>query len=261
MPVVSEQSKKAFGRAAHDYQQYAKMQWQVLSELIDKITVDSAAKIPQHILDLGCGVGWAVPLLLKAFPNTRITAMDFSEQMLAQVPKHQQVNSLLGNAHQIELPANSIDLVLSNLMIQWCDAKTVLQQIYQTLKPGGCLYLTGMGEKTLFELKAAWQVADQQPHVNDFLPLNQLYDLAKQCGYQKIQAKSKRLTMYYQSPTEAMKSLKNIGATNVDKNRAKGLMTAKKLKKVTDAYQQFKTKKGLFPTTYEVTFLYAEAPG
>lgn len=259
MSLVREQSKMAFGRAAMHYQQHATMQWQALSELIDKITVNTSLQKPRHILDLGCGTGWAIPLLFNIFPKAQITAMDFSEQMLAQVPKHQQVNRLLGNAHQIELATDSVDLVLSNLMIQWCDPGTVLQQIRRILKPSGRLYLTGMGEKTLYELKTAWQSVDQRPHVNDFMPLKQLHMLAKQCGYQMIKTESKLLVIHHQSALDVMKSLKHIGAVNVDKNRKKGLMTPKKLKKVIDGYHQFKTPKGQFPATYEVTFLYAEA--
>ena len=117
----------AFDQAAKQYEQHAVLQKEALLRLIERLT-DDLKTPPEQILDLGCGTGWAVPELLKLYPEAEIIAADFAESMVAQVPKHPQVESRVTDAHAIDVHAQSCDLLFSNLMIQWCDENTVLQE-------------------------------------------------------------------------------------------------------------------------------------
>jgi malonyl-CoA O-methyltransferase len=250
----------AFDQAANQYEQHAVLQKESLSRLLERLT-DDLKTAPTQILDLGCGTGWAVPELLKLFPESNIIAADFAQSMVNHVPKHPQVSARVTDAHAIDVHAQSCDLVFSNLMIQWCDESTVLQEIKRALKPGGHLHLTTMGEHTLHELKLAWQEIDDQPHVNEFVPAAKMADLTMQLGYEDVIADSEFITMTYANVIDMMRDLKNIGAHNVDNNRPKGLTSPKVIKHLTKNFEQFRTDDGLYPATYELVYLRARKSG
>ncbi len=250
----------AFDAAAKQYEQHAVLQKESLNRLIERLSDDTKVA-PENILDLGCGTGWAVPELLKMFPTSQIIAADFAPGMVDQVPAHPQVSARVTDAHAIDVHAQSCDLVFSNLMLQWCDESTVIQEIKRALRPGGLLHLTTMGEHTLHELKLAWQAIDEQPHVNEFVPAAKIADLTLQLGFEDVIADSEFITMTYANVVDMMRDLKNIGAHNVDHNRPRGLTSPKIIKQLTKNFEQFRTDDGLYPATYELVYLRARKPG
>ncbi|MGJ8662136.1 MAG: malonyl-ACP O-methyltransferase BioC [Marinicella sp.] len=249
----------AFDAAAKQYELHAVLQRESLTRLLERLT-DDLKTAPQQILDLGCGTGWAVPELLSLYPQSQIIAADFAQSMVDLVPEHAQVTARQTDAHAIDVHAQSCDLVFSNLMIQWCDESTVLQEIKRALKPGGHLHLTTMGEHTLHELKFAWQKIDDQPHVNDFVPAAKIADLTMQLGFEDVIADSEFITMTYANVIDMMRDLKNIGAHNVDNNRPKGLTSPKVIKQLEKNFAEFRTEDGLYPATYELVYLRARKP-
>jgi malonyl-CoA O-methyltransferase len=50
----------------------------------------------------------------------------------------------------------SVDLAVSNLMLQWCDLDLAFAEIRRVLKPDGFVSFTTFGPDTLRELRAAW---------------------------------------------------------------------------------------------------------
>ncbi len=251
--------QSSFDKAAKQYEKHAVLQRESLIRLIERLS-DDLKTSPQQVLDLGCGTGWAVPELLKLYPDTQIIAADFAQSMVNLVPKHPNVTPRVTDAHAIDVHVQSMDLVFSNLMIQWCDESTVLQEIKRALKPGGLMHLTTMGEHTLHELKLAWQDIDDRPHVNEFVPAAKLADLTMNLGYEDVIADSEFITMTYASVIDMMRDLKNIGAHNVDNNRSKGLTSPKVIKQLTKNFEEFRTEDGLYPATYELVYLRAKKP-
>ncbi|MFC3195265.1 malonyl-ACP O-methyltransferase BioC [Marinicella sediminis] len=249
----------SFDQAADQYEQHAVLQKESLLRLLERLG-DDLKTAPGQILDLGCGTGWAVPELLRMYPESQLIAADFAPSMVAKVPEHPQVTTRVTDAHAIDVHAQSCDLVFSNLMMQWCDESTVLQEIKRALKPGGIVHLTTMGEHTLHELKHAWAGIDDKPHVNQFVPAAQIADLAMRLGFEDVIADSEFITMTYANVVDVMRDLKNIGAHNVDHNRHKGLMSAKVIKQLTQNYAEFRSEDGLFPATYELVYLRARKP-
>jgi malonyl-CoA O-methyltransferase len=65
------------------------------------------------------------------------------------------------------------------------------------------------------------------------------------------------ITMTYSNVRQLMKDIKEIGASNTDSERSKGLMGKQKLKAFEEAYEQFKTADGLYPATWEVIYGHA----
>jgi len=97
------------------------------------------------VLDLGSGGGIDVLLSAKRVgPNGKAYGLDMTEEMLALARENQRkagvenVEFLHGEIEQIPLPANSVDVVISNCVINLSAEKDrVLREAFRVLKPGG----------------------------------------------------------------------------------------------------------------------------
>jgi len=99
----------------------------------------------ETVLDLGSGGGIDVLLSAKRVGPTGTTyGLDMTDQMLAlaQENKHKSglsnVHFLKGEIEHIPLPANSVDVIISNCVINLsADKDRVLREAFRVLKPGG----------------------------------------------------------------------------------------------------------------------------
>ena len=99
----------------------------------------------ETVLDLGSGGGIDVILSAKRVgPTGTAYGVDMTDEMLALAQRNAQearvtnVHFLKGVIEQIPLPANSVDVVISNCVINLStDKPAVLAEIARVLKPGG----------------------------------------------------------------------------------------------------------------------------
>jgi arsenite methyltransferase len=99
----------------------------------------------ETVLDLGSGGGIDVILSAKRVgPNGIAYGLDMTDEMLALAQKNtaeagvRNVHFLKGVIEQIPLPADSVDVVISNCVINLSvDKSAVLTEIARVLKPGG----------------------------------------------------------------------------------------------------------------------------
>jgi arsenite methyltransferase len=99
----------------------------------------------ERVLDLGSGGGIDVLLSAKRVgPGGRAIGLDMTDEMLALAQKNAteagaaNVEFLKGHIEAIPLPADSIDVVISNCVINLAADKTaVFNEIARVLKPGG----------------------------------------------------------------------------------------------------------------------------
>ena len=102
-------------------------------------------KAGEIILDLGSGGGIDVLLSAKRVGPTGFAyGLDMTDEMLALAEKNKaqagatNVAFLKGHIEQIPLPANSVDVVISNCVINLsADKDRVLAEAFRVLKPGG----------------------------------------------------------------------------------------------------------------------------
>ncbi|MBA3639016.1 MAG: arsenite methyltransferase [Acidobacteria bacterium] len=99
----------------------------------------------QTVLDLGSGGGIDVLLAAKRVgPTGKVYGLDMTDEMLALARENQQkagatnVEFLKGEIEHIPLPDNSVDVIISNCVINLSsDKAAVLREAFRVLKPGG----------------------------------------------------------------------------------------------------------------------------
>ena len=97
------------------------------------------------VLDLGSGGGIDVLLSAKRVgPTGKAYGLDMTDEMLALALENKakagatNVEFLKGHIEAIPLPANTVDVIISNCVINLSgDKRTVLQEAFRVLKPGG----------------------------------------------------------------------------------------------------------------------------
>ncbi len=102
-------------------------------------------KAGEVVLDLGSGGGIDVLLSAKRVgPTGKAFGLDMTDEMLALARENQKksgienVEFLKGEIERIPLPDNSIDVIISNCVINLsADKDKVLKEAFRVLKPGG----------------------------------------------------------------------------------------------------------------------------
>lgn len=251
--TVKAKIKQSFAAASVTYDDVAGLQRQVGSRLLKLI-----GAIDQNltVLDLGCGTGFLCEELIKQNqPNTRLIALDLAQPMLKQaMTKLNQSNNIsyvCADAECLPFQPLSVDLIISNLALQWCiDLPKVFTGINRILKSGGRFCFTTFGPNTLHELKTAWQAVDTYQHVNEFYNQDVILAALKNSGFQSHELSFVTDVMYYPTVRDLMYQLKQLGAQTVINTQKNSLTGKTGMQRMVDHYKKF-SRDGLLPATFE----------
>ncbi len=253
-----------FSRAAEGYDAHAELQREVGERLLGRL--DGLKFEPARIIDLGCGTGVQAQALNARFNDARVIAADLALPMLRHAQRRcgwlrKRFDIVQADAQALPLAEASVDLVFSNLMLQWCDEPAaVLAGLRRVLKPGGLLLISTFGLDTLNELRRAWARVDQLPHVGQFTDVQRLGSALTRAGFSEPVLDTDWITTTYARPKDLLHELKGIGATNAVVDRSRGLTTPARLRAALTAYESFRQNDGRYPATWEVVYASAWAP-
>lgn len=254
-PAVKDKRKVAgsFSRAAKTYDSVANLQRDIGLRLLADL---SAVGSSWRVLDLGCGTGFFSDHLLKQIPGAEVIGLDLAEGMLhfARSQRAESIRWICSDAENLPLQNSSVDIVFSNLAIQWCDnLPRLFAELRRILKPGGYLIFSTLGPATLHELKNAWQTVDRYVHVNRFQPAGQVQTQLAAAEFEIVQWRSEKRVLGYARLVDLTRELKALGAHNINRGQAEGLTGRSKLEALRQAYEQYRSA-NLLPATYEVFY-------
>lgn len=276
------QIRRAFGRAAASYDAHAVLQTEVAARLRERID-DNAAFAPARVLDVGCGPGRGTVALRARYAQAEVIALDLALPMLRNAktgsescfgpgcvgvvadapPKNDSDPVLLfvcADAQALPIADASIDLVYSNLCLQWCeDPGLALDEFRRVLRPGGMLLFSTFGPGTLHELRSAFASVDAAPHVSRFVDMHDIGDALLTTGFRDPVLERDDFILTYADAQTLMRELRALGATNADTKRSRSLTGKTHLQRVVAAYETFRHD-GVLPATYEVVYAHALAP-
>ena len=249
-----------FERAANSYDGAAVLQREIAKRMGERL--DYIKQQPKRVLDVGCGTGYITKDLLNRYPKAEVIALDLAHSMARKSKEHgswfRKPKSICADAEFLPLKEDSIDFVISSLMLQWCnDLNKVFTGFHHVLASNGLLLFSTFGPETLSEIRQSWSEVDNRPHTSNFADMHEIGDALLHAGFQDPVTDMEMITMTYANVRQLMRDIKKIGASNADSNRSKGLMGKAKLKAFESAYEQFKTPEGLYPASWEIIYGHA----
>ncbi|MFM2319906.1 MAG: malonyl-ACP O-methyltransferase BioC [Pseudomonadota bacterium] len=256
-------TRSGFDRAATSYDQAALIQREIGARLVERL--DYMRLIPKRILDLGCGTGAISQQLLSRYPSAEVIGVDLALAMVATASTRSQANphfqGVCADVQQLPLQDDCAELLISNLMLQWCnDLVAVFQECLRVLRPNGLFTFTTFGPDTLYELRNSWGQVDAYTHASRFVDMHDVGDALLAAGFHDPVMDRELITVTYPTVKGLLADLKAIGANNATLGRNRGLTGKQRLQAFYQAYENYRLEDGSYPATYEVIYGHAWAP-
>ncbi len=273
----AKQVRRAFSRSAASYDAAAQLQHAVEARLLESLDyLDDPAlqrEPPHRVLDLGCGTGRASIAMQKRWPKAQIVSLDLALPMLRQArgtsarsmgwlsnPFARKPAQVCADARALPLAEASVDVLFSNLCVQWVeDLDALFAGFRRVLKPNGLLLVSTFGPETLWELRDAFAHADAAPHVSPFADIAGFGDALVRAGFRQPVLDREEETTHYPDLPALMRELRAIGATNALASRRHTLTGRSRFATAASAYETHRDAQGL-PATWETITAMAWAP-
>lgn len=261
--IDARRASRNFSSAAATYERSAQLQAQTrdhLLTMLDALALPASAPAARRFVDLGCGTGLGALALRGRDPEAQILALDRADGMVRAAQAAGVGACLVADAQALPLPTAGVDLLFSNLVLQWCpQPERALAEARRVLRPGGVLLMSVPGPATLRELRRAWQQIDDAEHIHQFTPQSVWIAWAEAAGF--AADKSERLIYrpVYRDLTALMQSLRDIGARNVSAGGRRGLLGKSALARLHEAYAPWRRHDGVF-ASWEILYLQLRVP-
>jgi malonyl-CoA O-methyltransferase len=252
--------RRRFDRAAPGFDAAAVLHQEVRDILLERLGF--TALDPRVVLDAGAGTGHASRALKRRYPRARVIALDASLGMLKvagrQLSWLRRFDRVCADAHRLPFADGSVDLIVSNLMLPWCDPDAVFAECRRVLAPRGLLSFTSFGPDTLRELREAVKSTDANLAVGRFIDMHDLGDALVRAGFAAPVLDVDTYTLTYSDMGGLMTDLKALGAQHalVGWPRKHGGHEASVLRANYESHR----RDGRLPATCEVVFVQAWSP-
>ena len=260
--------RRAFSRAATQYDAAAVMQREVCKRMLERLNY--IKQKPATVLDVGSGTGWGTRQLGERYPAAQIVALDMAIGMLhaargtsswwSKLFSGKATPYVCGDMEALPVKSNSMDMVWSNFALQWCnDLPATFVELQRVLKVEGLLMFSTFGPDTLKELRGAFQGVDGHSHFNRFADMHDIGDMLVAAGFGDPVMDMEYITLTYSDVKSVMQDLRSIGAHNATTGRATGMMGKNAWNRVLENYEQLR-RDGKLPATFEVIYGHAWKP-
>lgn len=199
----------------------------------------------------------------------RLLAVDSSASMLyrdADEPFNARLDltrQVLADDETLPFPPESFDLVLSSLSLHWInDLPGVLAQVNRVLKPDRPFIGAMFGEDTLYELRGALQLAEQErrggvsPHVSPLARTRDAGALLQRSGFQLLTVDMDEVVVEYPNTFALMADLQAMGEGNAIAGREMGAIGRDVLVAADAIYREmYGDEQGNIPATFRVIYM------
>ncbi len=266
VPVDKVSAK--FSAAAQRYNLYDKVQRLTATRLLKG--VDAKAWQARYILDIGSGPGTEFPLNAcygkhNQAENTRqVVALDIAPGMLHQLKsQYPDYIALCADAQALPLDADSVDLIYSNLALQWCtDLTSSLAEGHRVLRSQGELHCAVVAKGSLPQLRQLGLT------VNAFHCEQFIREAMAASDWQAYKVGLVEFTLYFDKLRELLYSIKGVGASinaqpkEQDSSTGQGYQESTQVllrgrgdwQRLQQLAEELRQPKGL-PLTYQVAFI------
>lgn len=166
-PGRLELIESTFQSEAQEWNQLARLYQTRYDEMLADLTGRIRLPSNSQILDLGCGSGALAEILLDRFPESSVTLLDFSSNMLevAERRLHRFSGRIKFSCSTFEeMPAGPYDAVVSTLALHHLESadekRAQYSRILRSLTPGGCFwqgeYVISSSPEDTASNEAAW---------------------------------------------------------------------------------------------------------
>ncbi len=263
--IDKRQVRRAFSRAAQDYDAAAVMQREVCTRMLEKL--DYVRLQPARVLDVGSGTGWGTRQLAERYPQAEIVALDIAIGMLQHARgtsswwrklfAGRRESFLCADVEALPIASGSVDMVWSNLALQWCnDLPATFVELHRVIRNDGLLMFSSFGVDTLQELRVAFSAVDGYSHVNRFADMHDIGDMLVAAGFADPVMEMEKITLTYDDVRAVMQDLKSIGAHTATAGRAQGMMGRATWQRITENYEKLRCD-GKLPATFEIVYGHA----
>ena len=250
----------SFSRAAESYDSAAWYQRRVGEKLVSKVDeLISPEMLSAQCLDVGAGTGHFSRQLAALPWIDQLSGLDIATGMMRHASQHtsssENITWLVGDAENLPLKEGTVDLIFSNMAIQWAQQPhTLFKEWARVLKPQGYAAFSTLLPATLHELAACWQKVDAYQHVNQFTPLAEMKQAVEAAGFKIVLFERTIDILQYQDVKSLLKELKAVGAHNINAKRPKAMMGKTHWQQFQSAYEALRTPQGTLPATWHMLY-------
>ena len=221
--------RRVYDKVAPEYEEASVVAREVMRRLDTRLEL--LAVQPQHVLDLGSGVGDYLPQLYKRYPKAAVTGLDLSLNMLRLTDKRRSLfrKARLVQADVQALPFadESVDIVTAGLVLFFVkDPTVVFQEINRVLKPSGAVLFSTLGPDSLISVMSALnELVPQNPYIA-FPDMHDVGDAMLGAGLAQPVLDTEYLNVDFPDAGALLQELRRCGGINVATGRRRGLMGA-----------------------------------
>jgi len=162
-----------------------------------------------RVLEVGSGLGLLAVEVANAAAGAQVVGVEISAAQIAAAPAHKRVTYVQGDAHTLEFPDGSFDLVYARYLLEHvADPQRVVREMHRVTKAGG---RAGVCENDVSLMRfdppcpafeRAWQTfADFQARLGgDALIGRRLFRLFRMAGFKDVELSVQPEVHWYGSP-------------------------------------------------------------
>jgi len=207
--IDKELLRRQFQRAAGSYDSQALMQQQTAERLLDALAARQDVRMPQRVLEIGCGTGLLTRRLAQRFSSIQELALndlvpDFASRLDLSALAPASVHVLPGDIETLPLPG-SFDLIISSSALHWIDGLDgLLGKLSNHLSPGGCLAFSLYGPENLREIRALTGIGLQYRSLAETAACVRRH-------FTLLHSSDERRTLRFPGPQDALRHLRETG--------------------------------------------------